>query len=193
MGLIRRIGRGKFTLKGARIDFIPEVSDKLRKIQATLKKEFPFLNSCVWNTSIINTFMLHQPGRFYNLIEVEKEAVESVFYFLKDANYAVFLNPNREIFDKYLPNHKDIYIVKSLVTEAPLLTVKGLNTVALEKMLVDIYCDRVVFSAQQGSEMRTIYENALAQYAVSQTKMIRYAARKGKKEGFIQYLNSIAN
>ena len=60
-------------------------------------------------------------------------------------------------------------------------------------MLVDIYCDNVLFSAQQGSEMRTIFENALTKYAINQSTMIRYANRKGKKESFTQYLNSISN
>jgi len=193
LGLLKRIGRGKFMLEGSQINFTPDVSSKLKTIQSKLKKEFPFLNTCIWNTSIINEFMRHQPGHFYTIIEVEKDALESVFYSLKDANYAVFLNPTRDVLVKYLPNNKDVLIIKSLVTEAPILNIKGFNTISLEKMLVDIYCDNVIFSAQQGSEMRTIFENALTKYAINQSTMIRYANRKGKKENFTQYLNTISN
>ncbi len=191
--LINRIGRGKFMLEGSQINFIPEVSTKLKTIQSKLKKEFPFLNTCIWNTSIINEFMRHQPGRFYSIVEVEKDAQESVFYSMKDANYAVFLNPTRDVLDKYLPSNKDVYIIKPLVTEAPTLNLNEFNTITLEKLLVDIFCDTVVFSAQQGSEMRTIFENALSKYAINHSKMIRYADRKGKKESFTKYLNTISN
>ncbi|WP_425342600.1 DUF6577 family protein [Lunatimonas salinarum] len=29
-----------------------------------LASEFPFVSICIWSTSVINEFMLHQPGRF---------------------------------------------------------------------------------------------------------------------------------
>jgi len=137
--------------------------------------------------------MRHQPGRFYFLIEVEKDSIQSVFYYLKELNYAAFSDPTSDILDKYLPNNKDILIVKSLVTEAPTQNIKGIDTISLEKLLVDIYCDDVIFAPQQGAEMRTIFETALTKYAVNQSRMLRYASRKGKKESFTKYLNSISN
>lgn len=137
--------------------------------------------------------MRHQPGRFYYLIEVEKDSIQSVFYYLKELNYAVFSDPTSDILEKYLPNNKDILIVKSLVTEAPTQNIKGIDTISLEKLLVDIYCDDVIFAPQQGAEMRTIFETAPTKYAVNQSRMLRYASRKGKKESFNKYLNSISN
>jgi hypothetical protein len=95
--------------------------------------------------------------------------------------------------EKYLPNNKDVLIVKPLVTEAPTQNIKELVTISLEKLLVDIYCDDVIFAPQQGSEMRTIFENALTKYAINQSRMLRYANRKGKKISFTKYLNSISN
>ena len=137
--------------------------------------------------------MRHQPGRFYFIIEVEKDSIQSVFYNLKEMNYAVFSEPTSDILEKYLPNNKDIFIVKSLVTEAPTQNIKGINTISLEKLLVDIFCDNIIFAPQQGSEMRTIFETALTKYAINQSRMLRYANRKGKKESFTKYFNSISN
>ncbi|NDP20025.1 MAG: hypothetical protein GZ091_02930 [Paludibacter sp.] len=137
--------------------------------------------------------MRHQPGRFYYLVEVEKDSIQSVFYFLKELNNAVFLEPTSDILEKYLPDNKDVFIVKSLVTEAPTLIVKGIDTISLEKLLVDIYCDAVIFAPQQGAEMRTIFEDALTKYVINQNRMLRYANRKGKKKIFTKYLNSISN
>jgi len=192
LGIINRVGRGKFKLGSQRI-YLPDISPKIKTIYSKIKKEFPFLNICVWNTSTINEFMRHQPSRFYFLIEVEKDSIQSIFYFLKELNYAVFSDPTSDILEKYLPNNKDILIVKSLVTEAPTQNIKGIDTISLEKLLVDIYCDNVIFTPQQGVEMRTIFESALTKYAVNQSRMLRYASRKGKKEKFSKYLNSISN
>lgn len=192
MGVLNRIGRGKFTL-GKRRNFSPEISKKLKTINRKLKREFPFLETCLWHTSIINEFMNHQPGRFYILVEVEKEATQSVFFFLKENKYPVFIDPNKDLIEKYIPDIKETLIVKSLVTEAPLQNISGVNTTTIEKMLVDIFCDEVIFSAQQGSELRTIYNESTTKYTVNENRMLRYAARRGKKESFREYLNSFSN
>ena len=44
--------------------------------------------------------MLHQPGRFYTILEVEKDAMESVFYELSGQRKDVFLDPSKEILIK---------------------------------------------------------------------------------------------
>jgi hypothetical protein len=137
--------------------------------------------------------MLHQPGRFYLLIEVEKEATQSIFYFLKDAKYSVFIDPTSDLLEKYLPSEKESLIVKSLVSEAPIQNIKGINTASLEKILVDIFCDDVLFSAQQGGEMQTLFKEALNKYSVNENRMLRYADRRRKKESLTKYLNSIPN
>ena len=190
--VLKRIGRGKFKI-GEGKNYIPEISSKIRSLNTKLKKEFPYLKICIWDTSVLNEFMIHQPGRFYLLVEVEKEALDPVFYFLKEAKYPAFVNPTQEIIEKYLPGEKEAVIVKPLVSEAPIQNLKGVNTASLEKMLVDIFCDNVIFSAHQGSEMRKIFMEVFTKYTLNQNRMLRYADRRRKKENFNQYLNSITN
>jgi len=189
MGLLNRIGRGKYCIGEGR-NFIPEISPKMKAIISKLNKEFPFLKICIWNTSALNEFMVHQPRRFYLLIEVEKDATQSIFYFLKEAKYSVFIDPTSDLLEKYLPSEKESLIIRSLVSEAPLQNVNGIYTASLEKMLVDVFCDDVIFSAQQGTEMRTLLKEALSKYSVNENRMLRYANRRRKKESFIKYLNS---
>ncbi len=136
--------------------------------------------------------MLHQPGRFFIVVEVEKTAAESVFYFLKEHKYQPFLDPNNDILNKYAIDQKDTIIVKSLVSESPCQIINGINTVTIEKMLVDIYCDNNIFAAQQGSEMNHIFSEALGKYSVNENRMLRYADRRGKKESFNNYLSKVS-
>ena len=191
-GILQRVGRGKFKI-GSSKTYTPEVSAKLKTLYNKVHKKFPFITMCVWHTSVFNEFMQHQAGKFYYLIEVEKESAEAVFYTLKDEHYAVLLNPSQEILTKYTPKNKDVYIVKPLISEAPVQKTDKVFTVSIEKILVDIFCDNVLFAAQQGAEMRTIFNEALSKYTVNQSKMLRYANRRKKKIAFNNYLQTISN
>ena len=191
-GVLKRIGRGKFVIGEGRL-YIPEISSKIKSIHSKLIKEFPYLKICIWNTSSFNEFMIHQPGRFYILIEVEKDATQSVFFFLKENKYSVFVEPTKELIEKYIPYEKETLIVKALVSEAPVQLINKVNIPTLEKMLVDIFCDDLIFAAQQGSEMRTIFQEAIEKYVINENRMLRYADRRRKKDNFRKYLSSIYN
>ena len=191
-GILQRVGRGKFRL-GKSTNYFPEISLKLKSTYNKISKDFPFSRICVWQTSALNEFMQHQMGKFYYLVEVEKDATEAIFYFLKEKNLSVFLNPNQEILDKYIPENKDIYIVKTLVSEAPTQRIGKICTVPIEKILVDIFCDETLFAAQQGAEMRTIFNEVLSKYTINQNKMLRYANRRKRKNDFDNYLKTFSN
>lgn len=135
--------------------------------------------------------MLHQPGRFFIIIEVEKDATESVFFFMKENKYSVFLEPSKELFTRYIPDEKETWIVKSLVSEAPTQTVSGVESTTIEKLLVDLFCDTVILDAQQGSERDRIFIEAFEKYTVNENKMFRYADRRRKKDQFKEYLNNL--
>jgi hypothetical protein len=137
--------------------------------------------------------MQHQPNRFFALVETDKETTNSVFYFLREIKKSVFVNPSTDILEKYIVNEKEIFIVKPLVSEAPTQNVNNVETTSIEKMLVDIFSDDVVFSAQQGAEMRTIFKNAFDKYTINHSKMLRYASRRRKKKEIKEFVNSVSN
>ena len=56
-GVLQRTGRGKFSLGEGR-KYIPEISSVTKSIFKKLKAEFPYANTCVWNTSVLNEFIL---------------------------------------------------------------------------------------------------------------------------------------
>lgn len=189
-GIIHRVGRGKFVVGNGSI-YKPELSSKIKTIHSKLKKHFPFLLSCVWNTSALNEFMIHQPGKFFTLIECEKDGTESVFYYLKDLKYQVFLEPTMDIINRYVIESVQPVIVKPLVTESPYQTINNITTVTLEKILVDIFFDDQIFAAQQGSEMNHIFSTAFEKYIINENRLLRYANRRGKKEIMLHYLQTI--
>lgn len=191
-GILDRFSKGKFRL-GASKYWQPEISSKMISLYNRLKKDFPYLKICIWGTSVINEFMIHQPGKSYLLIEVEKEAAEAVFFWLKDAKFPVAMEPSKDFIEKYLSQEKDTIVVKPLVSEAPLQILQGICTPRLEKLLVDIFCDEIIFASQQGAEMRAIFSEAINKYSLFSDRLLRYASRRGKKEHLATYLGTISN
>ncbi len=186
-GIITRIGRGKYTLKKG-VSFVPQVTRKLKLINKKLRNEFPFLTICLWSSSILKEFAIHQSNKDILLIEVEREAAQSVFHYLKEKNYNAFIKPTGDILENYASVENNYIIVKSLISESPIQKIQGVITVTIEKILVDIFCDNVIFSAYQGNEMRTIFLRASAKYLINKSKLLRYADRRGKKEEIKNYL-----
>lgn len=191
-GYIKRISRGLFSLDG-KIKFTPPVDRQLVKINSLLKKKMPFAQFCLWNTKLINQWMLHQPFHFFTLVEVEKDALESVFHSLQEHYTNVFLKPSGELIRRYTVGKKDVLIVLPLISEAPLQSVDDVNTITLEKMIVDLFCESDIFGAQQGSELAFIYNNLFSKYSINLNRMMRYADRRKKKKDLLNYLETKTN
>lgn len=186
--LIRPISRTDFTLLYKPV-FKPDIGEAEQKIFALIQKGFKELKKSIISTRIINEFMLHQPVRFFILVEVEKEALESVFYYLKDNGIRnVFLQPEEKELQRYANELDNAIILQSLVSKAPLQTVKKVSTTTLEKLLVDLFCDKKLFYSYQGSEMIFIFNNAYRRYSIDFTKLFSYAQRRNRETGLMDFL-----
>lgn len=170
-------------------EYVPEMDKSLKILSRKIQKQFPFINTCVWSTKWLNEFMLHQPGRFYTILEVDRDVMESVFYALNDQSKKVFLDPSAEILNQYVVNTKAPIIITHLTTEAPTQKVNQVPTTTLEKMLVDIYCNPNLFATFQGAELKRICETAFKKYYINESKMLRYANRRGKKAEIQELIN----
>ena len=186
------MGRGKFRL-GVEEHYKPEIPDHLISVYQQLHTNFPYLEICMWNTSVLNEFTVHQSGRFYNLAEVEKDAAESVFHHLNEFGVRAYLDPSSNELEYFMPEKKDVYIVQPLISEAPLQVVSGVPTVTLEKILVDLLSNKPVFQIYKGVELSNIYNNAFEKYTLNENRLLRYANRRGKKHILLNHLKPFSN
>ncbi|MGV8946144.1 MAG: DUF6577 family protein [Lutibacter sp.] len=186
-GIIKNPSRGVYCLK-SRTEFQPLIDLNLEKTFNKIKKEFPYINFCIWNTKWLNDVMRHQPFKHYQIIEVEKDAAEQVFNALNEKVKNVFLNPDTEIFERYINNVEEAVIIKYLVTEAPLTNAENVVIPTLEKLLVDMLIDVDVFSAQQG-EIEFIYSTAFNKFQINRNKMKRYALRRNRESKVEELIN----
>ncbi|WP_379968408.1 DUF6577 family protein [Epilithonimonas sp. UC225_85] len=184
--ILHRVGRGLFQLGDGRL-YQPELSSRSKKISTFIRKNFPDVSFCVWNSDLLNEFTQHLIAYPFVLADVERDVTESVYYQLKNNFSGVFLHPSEMLISDLLPDFRLPIIVRCLTTESPLNEESGLPLITLEKMLVDIFCDSE-FTFLAGSELRSIFVNVFKKYTINENRLLRYADRKGRKQKLIKYL-----
>lgn len=189
-GVLERIGKGNFKV-GQNTLFTPVLDKKSKTLYKKISSEYPYIEFCIWNTNLLNEFTLHQSNKHFTLVEIEKDTAESIYYFLKEENNNVFLNPDSNILENFIFNVNNPIIVKFLVSESPLQKIINYNTITLEKILVDVFCDEELFSIYQGREKHHIFKEAFEKYTINQTKLLRYSSRRGKRNEIENYINQI--
>jgi len=186
--VIYKIARGSYSLKKQK--YFTPYTEEITVLYQEIIHAFPYVDICLWHTKWLNGFMQHQIGRFFTIIEVDKEATEAVFYFLKEKQRSVFLNPSVDLLDKYAINDKETIIIKPLISQAPTLSINDVTTAPLEKILVDLLCDDI-FGSFQGQELKNIYQNAFEKYSLNKPQMLRYAGRRHRTKEVKQQLQHL--
>lgn len=179
-GIITNPSRGLYSLSNKNV-FSPNIDVTLEHLFNQLKSEYPFVEMCIWNTKWLNEFMRHQVFRYYTVLEVDKEATESIFYKLKEEGEQVFLEPDTDTYNLYINSSNDVIILRALISEAPLSIKNNIKVPTLEKLLVDMTIDKELFGSQR-AELESIYENAFQKYQINRNKMNRYALRRNRVE-----------
>ena len=139
--LLARVGRGLYAITSKSL-FVPAITDTVKKIYSLLKENFPFAKFCLYDGNIISPLQHHLSQNNVVYIETNREAVESVFHFLKDNNFLAYMRPSKEMIYHYIDLGEEAYFIKPLVSESPLQTVQGIPSPTIEKLLIDIHKDK---------------------------------------------------
>jgi hypothetical protein len=159
--------------------FEPALSSEVISIHNLVKENFPYTKFSLWETRVLYEFMVHQPARNLIILDVEKDAAESVFNLLS-ARFTgkVFLDPTRETVENYVFRLTDSIIVVPMISRSPLQTIQGIAYPRLEKILVDIVADEDKYYILHGSELYNIYEGAFQNYRIWERALFWYAQRR---------------
>lgn len=185
-GILKRVGRGVYSL-GKTQEFTFEISNKTKKAAQKIMTDFPYIKYCIWELSVINKLSQHLINYNAYFVDVERDVCESVFFFLKDEGFNVILQKN--VYDD-LSEFAGYIIVRNLVSESPVKKVKKITVASIEKILIDLYADKI-FLPFQGNEIKHIFETAFENYTINENTLLRYASRKEKKDAVELFLKSI--
>jgi hypothetical protein len=191
--IIASISKNLFTLSYKPI-YKPEVGDFEKKIYTKIENQFPGLRQCIWSTKIVSEFMLHISGRYITILQVEKNALEPVYEFLKEQNFRnVYIEPEEKEIERYIFEKESAIILQSLISKAPTQQVRMVKTITIEKLIVDLFCDKKLFVAYQGSELVHIINSAYNRYTIDFTKLLGYAKRRRKEVDLMDFLSDKTN
>ena len=173
--------------------FKPHKEQILKRIADIFRKKFPEINYCIWQTSWLHEFMIHQPGRQFTIFETEKDVVESAFFLLKSPEWQVFFNADNNTIDYLFMDDKEVIVIKSMISRSPLMTQEKISIPSLEKILTDVFCDKKLFSPYSGQELSNIYKYAQKKYHINYSKLLHYAQRRNKKMEVLDLLLQFAD
>ena len=177
---IFRISRGVYATETKAI-FRPVPDACSIRLYRKLKAEYPLLSFCVYRGEILSGLQHHLSYNNNIYIETERDAAETVFHFALEIHEHSFLAPNEDMMSDYIRMDRKAFIVKPLISEAPIQEVNGVNVPTLEKLLVDIQCDKDFFYLQ-GQEALYMMQSAFTNYNVNIHKLLRYASRRNIKQ-----------
>ena len=190
-GVLKRIRNGRFVLiPDSRISYVPAISQEMKTLFLRIKNLYPYVDFCIWQGRAVSSFMQHIPSIDMLIVEADRNAAEAVFEDVKElaVGRTALLRPTDKECRLYAAGTPSL-IVRDLISEAPTMSVDGVTTASLEKILVDVTI-APEFEFARGSELYTIYENADQMYTIGKKTMLRYAARRGKREEIEKLIES---
>ncbi|QZY55138.1 DUF6577 family protein [Crassaminicella profunda] len=187
-GIIRSLKRGIYIIETRRI-YKPTVNLPMKRIYNYVKRKFPYIDICIWNTSWLHDFMNHQPFVSLSILEVDKDVLEIVFQLLREKRSDVYLNPKEESIDQYILN-ENVIILKPLIKESPIIEYEKVKIPKIEKILVDAFVENNLLRAYQGQELINIFERVYEEYSINVTTLHRYARNRGAKEKLLEFIVS---
>lgn len=192
-GIIKKIGRGIYTVcdnEKEKWEYTYEHSELMEEIVERIEKEYPLLDFQVWEFIQLNEFVNHLIGKNVIFIEVERMLEETVFEMLSKHYPRVLLCPEQELFYTYF--QENMIVVQKLLTEAP-KPIQGTKSSCLEKILVDLFSNKLTGQLIQGAEYPLVFEEAFSKFYIDEIKLMRYARRRNLETKIRDFIRQETN
>jgi len=186
---IIRIGRSRYIINSEKKEkYTPSYSRESNKIINAISKTYPLVEFTVFESKQLNEFLNHQIAHNTVFISVEKDLQGHIFNLLKDKYFGkVLLNPSKEEYFKYWTDNT--IVVNRLVTEYPSNKERKYQ-LKMEKMLVDIFANKIEAESFNKEELKSIYSEAINKYVIDRSSLLRYARRRNVESKVKALLNS---
>lgn len=172
---ITRVGIKKYVTDGR--TYYYGISELSKDIDALISNNYPDIEYIIWESNQLNEWMNLLFSKNIIFIEVEKDLIEFIFLFLQE-NYgkrqSVLFNPTIDILSRYIDNNP--IVVKPLFSRSP--KSKQNHKISAEKILVDIFCDRLLVSMIGTNDRDEIAKGIIRNYSINETKTLAYAKRR---------------
>jgi len=168
--------------------FILPTISREQDIAQFLKREFPALTDfVVWDTKSLQSFYHHTQTHHITFVEVDKEAILSVYESLYVKFRNVLKESHSKVFYKSFDVRLDPVVVRNLVSRSP---ISG-HIPALEKILIDMFMDLDKYAYISKFDYREIWRNLLKDYRMDIRIIKSYSKRRKCSEALFSQLIDI--
>ena len=187
-GKLSRLGYDAYSLpQGEELKkYEPLYSKKAQHLISVIARKYPYVSFTVFEAVQMNDFLNHLIAQNTIFIQVEKESSIYIFRYLQDEGFDNILYKPREE-DMALYWCGGCIVVTDMISEAPLRTAAP-HSITLEKMLVDMYADKLISASYSKAEYLDVIEQVKSQYILDKKRMLRYARRRNKYAEINNYL-----
>jgi hypothetical protein len=127
----------------------------------------------IWESDILNYWLNHLLNKNYVFIEVDKKYLDFAFDYLTEKGFSnILVNPSLKEFNKY--RNSSSVIIIPLFSKSPVEH----NKVTIEKIIVDLYVDKIFSNLIESSELPAIYNQIFKTYKINFTTLYSYAKRR---------------
>lgn len=186
-GVIYSPKRGLYVIENKK-DFEPVIDKKLYSLYKKIKNQFPYSNMCIWETTWLNKYMVHQVISNNIIVEIDKEAASATLAFLQESLKNAYLNPGKHEIETYIKFGQSNIIIKNLAIDSPVDDIGNITIPRIEKIIVDLFVDDELFVTYQGGELKNIYEEFFNDFKINQSTIKRYATRRSVADRLITFL-----
>ena len=186
-GVINSLKKGVYATTSKK-DFEPKIDKKLISLFVKVKKQFPYTDMAIWDTSWLNNYMVHQAFSGNIILEVEKDVAPVVFAYLQESYRDVYLNPGKFEVENYIISGQNNIIIKNLTMTSPLTEREDLKVPTIEKIMVDIFTDDELFVTYQGAELQNIFQEFFKNFNINQSTLRQYANKRHLRDKLISFL-----
>lgn len=186
--LIERVGPSTYAEKGALPVYQGGVKGKRwEEVSSLLSARLSRTKGVIFEVSSLNAFLNHLIAHETLIVEVERNAMESAFWAIKEKwpKENVLLNPTGEEMARY--GGEDEILVLPLTKRFP----AGASpySMGMEKLLVDLFADKGLRQFFDESEIPGMVKEMKGGYYFERKALLSYARQRGVTEKIEEALN----
>jgi len=132
--LIHHAGRGWYSTLAKPVEFD---TGFVSPLVAKIENKFPLLDFSVWSTAQIAGYGHHLTEKFLYFVRVERDAVISVYDFLRENGWNIYLNPTKGDAKIVFRLEEKTAVIRRNVSQAPVKK----HFMQIEGVLVDLFVE----------------------------------------------------
>lgn len=191
-GQLVKIGYNQYQLPGGQVkkSYVPKYSEAAQRVIDLFNEHLPEIKVTLFETVLLNEFLDEKISDNVIFLEAEKDSTLPVFRFLQKQGVPnLIYKPTKKDFCFYRTENS--IVITDMITQAPIER-KNPQEICIEKLLVDIFCDRLIKLTYAFDDFNTIVDAVQEHYHIEKPKLLRYAGRRGKGSQLVELCPALA-